>query len=261
MKPVPIIFLTSLVLAGCAGDDEDAGRTRGVAAGPGPITGTLDYRERITLSPSSRVEIRLLDVSAPDAPATTLGIARIDDPGLPPIDFRLHFNPANIAERNAYVVRAEIRDGDRLIFTTGQAQPVLTRGGGNTVNLTLVAVDHTPTPAAPLHDTHWKLIAIDSQPVANKPPPDDTHLVLTAEENRAVGNCGCNRYSASFVRDGERLSFGSLEMTATACIDSAGLEHDFMKALERVDRFEIAERELRLYAGARSALTFVAIEE
>ncbi len=38
------------------------------------------------------------------------------------------------------------------------------------------------------------------------------------------------------------------------------LENRFLAALAAVDRYEVVERELRLHAGARPVLTFVAIE-
>lgn len=227
--------------------------------GAEPIVGTLNYVERVSLSSTAQAEIRLLDVSDADAPPTTLGIRRIEDPGLPPIDFRLEFNPANIEERNRYVVRAEIRDGDALVFTTGQPYPVLTRGAGYNVDLLLVAVDHEPPGAAPLFGTHWKLIAIENQPVATRPPPQDAHLMLQQESGSASGNSGCNRFTGEFTLDGENLSFGPLASTRMACVDTMELETRFLAALSRVDRYEIVEGELRLFSGAEAMMTFVAL--
>ena len=96
------ISLAMLLLTACAGDPGDAAAPP-ADSGPSPITGTLNYRERIRLGPGATVEVRLLDVSIADVPATTLGIARITNPGPPPIDFRLEFDPENIDERRSYV--------------------------------------------------------------------------------------------------------------------------------------------------------------
>lgn len=252
-----IVIVTSLLAACGSGNDTVAVS----AADPGavPITGTVSYRERIALSPNAEVEVRLLDVSRMDVPATTLGITRISDPGLPPIDFRLEFNSANIEERNSYVVRAEVREGKRLVFTTDTAHPVLTRGAGYTADLTLVAVDHVPPADAPLLDTHWKLIAIDNQPVANKPAPNDAHLVLASEGQSASGHSGCNRFTGAYEFAEDALTFGPLASTRMACVDTMELERQFLAALASVNRVEVVEQELRLYNGATPALTFVAI--
>ncbi|MFW2404418.1 MAG: YbaY family lipoprotein [Gammaproteobacteria bacterium] len=254
------IAALALLVVGCGEGPEAELPQPTPETGPSPITGTLTYRERIALSPEAQVEVRLLDVSVVDMPATTLGIARIEDPGLPPIDFWLEFNPANIDERNSYVVRAEIHEGDRQIFTTETAYPVLTRGAGNTVDLLLVAVDHSPTPPPPLFETHWKLISIDEQPVVTKAPPEDARLTLAAESGQAAGYTGCNRFSGSLEVDGDRLTLGPLASTRRACIDTMELETAFLAALARVDRYQIIEQELRLYAGPDIAASFVAVD-
>jgi len=252
------VLLASLLLAAC-GDNEDVREEVSVAVtGAEPIVGTLSYRERIALRPSAQAEIRLLDVSAAGAPPTTLGIRRLDDPGLPPIDFRLEFNPANIEERNQYVVRAEIRDGDRLLFTTDQAYPVLTRGAGYNVDLMLVAVDHEPPQPPALLGTYWKLIALGQLPVPTRPPPQDAHLLLQEEGDSAVGNSGCNRFTGGYLVDGNSLSFGPLASTRMACVDTMELEARFLDAMSRVDRYEIVDRELRLFGGDEPLMTFVA---
>lgn len=255
------MLILVLCASGCGGGPEAEPPAPPPASGPSPITGTLNYRERISLSPQAQVEVRLLDVSIADMPATTLGIARIDDPGLPPIDFRLEFNPQNIDERKSYVVRAEIREGDRLIFTTDTAYPVLTRGAGNSTALMLVAVGHAPEPPAPLFDTHWKLISIEGQPVVTKAPPEDAHLALSEDDNRATGYTGCNRFFGDFLRDGERAELQPLASTRQACVDTMQLEKEYLAALAQAERFEIVEQELRLRAASDAVLlTFVAMD-
>lgn len=252
------MLLASLLLAACGDNGEVQEEVSVAVIGAEPIVGTLSYRERIALRPSARAEIRLLDVSAAGAPPTTLGIRRLDDPGLPPIDFRLEFNPANIEERNQYVVRAEIRDGDRLLFRTDQAYPVLTRGAGYSVDLMLVAVDHEPPQPPALFGTYWKLIALGKLPVPTRPPPQDAHLLLQEEGASAVGNSGCNRFTGGYVVDADSLSFGPLASTRMACVDTMELEARFLDAMSRVDRYEIVDRELRLFGGDEPLMTFVA---
>ena len=103
----------------------------------GHIKGTAAYRERMALPPAAVFEATLEDVSRADAPAEVIGRTRIDHPGNPPIAFNIAYEPSRINANNAYSVRASITDGDRLIFTTTQSNPVLTRNHGNEVKLLL----------------------------------------------------------------------------------------------------------------------------
>lgn len=256
MSPRILMFLALLLPAACEREPE----ALVVTPAAGRITGTITYRERIMLSPEAEVWIKLLDVSLADATATTLGTEKIKDPGLPPINFILDYNPANIQERFRYVVRAEIRDGGKLVFTTAKAHPVLTGGTGNEVELMLVAVDHSPPPSAELLDTRWKLIAIENQPIITKSPPDEAHLLLNSDDNTVAGYSGCNRFSGGFTRQDEALSFGPLLSTRRACIDSMDLEANYLQALAKIDRVEIVERELRAFDGEELLLTFMAVD-
>lgn len=115
----------------------------------GKVTGTVAYRERTMLTPEAVARISLQDVSLADAPAKILAEQEIADPGQVPIAFELEYALADIDERMRYSVRAEIHDRGRLLFTTDTLVPVLTRGAGNTVDLTLVSVIRPPTVSPP----------------------------------------------------------------------------------------------------------------
>jgi len=102
------------------------------------VTGTASYRERMALPPGAVFEATLLDVSRAGAPAETVGRTRIESPGNPPIRFEIAYDPAHIRPERSYAVRATIREGGRLLFTTDTHAPVLTRGSPSEVTLTLV---------------------------------------------------------------------------------------------------------------------------
>lgn len=80
--------------------------------------GSLIYRERIALGPQSVAVVRILDVSRADAPAVPVAEQIIRNPGQVPIRFAVEYDPADIRPGHTYVVRAEIRDRGRLLFTT-----------------------------------------------------------------------------------------------------------------------------------------------
>lgn len=256
----PILSIAAL-LTGCAGDEDVQTPVTAPATAPAVISGTATYRERMLLPPGSRLEVGLQDVSLADAPAITLAMQRIDDPGAPPFKFQLEYDPAAIDPSHTYAVRATIRNDGRLMFTTDTVYPVLTRAAGTSVDLLLVRVSEAPA-SAPLVGTRWSLVAVDGEPVAQTSPPNDAHLQLLAAGGIAAGNSGCNRFSGSFTSEGSSLAFGPIITTRMACADPTltALESRFLAAMASVDGFEIERGELRLKTGATVALTFVVTE-
>ena len=80
--------------ASCA--DSVRSRPRKARRKAGHVTGTASYRERIALPPGAVFEAVLEDVSVADAPASELGRATVADPGNPPFDFDIAYDPADI---------------------------------------------------------------------------------------------------------------------------------------------------------------------
>ncbi|MBX3244013.1 MAG: YbaY family lipoprotein [Acidobacteria bacterium] len=113
----------------------------GITTQDNVITGTVTYRQRMALPPNAVLTVKLLDVSRADASSITIAEQRIETAGKQvPIPFDLVYEQRRINERNRYAVRAEIHDGDRLLFTTDTSHPVLTQGNPRNADITLVAV-------------------------------------------------------------------------------------------------------------------------
>lgn len=105
------------------------------------VTGTVRYMQRSALPPNATLTVRLLDVSRQDVAATTIAEQRTPTAGKQvPFSFDLVYDRSKIIERNSYVVRAEIYSGDRLLFTTDTAYPVITQGNPRNVEITVVPV-------------------------------------------------------------------------------------------------------------------------
>ena len=137
------ILIGAVVLGGCEAPEPETGT----------VSGTLDYRERIALSPEAVATITLEDVSLADAPAKVIAKQELVNPGAPPIAFELEFPRSAIDERMSYSVRAQIHDRGRLMFTTDTHAPVLTRGGGDTAELALISVTRPPEVSPPRSDS------------------------------------------------------------------------------------------------------------
>ena len=96
-------------------------------AARGVVTGTVTYRERVALRPDAVVEVKLIDVLMADAPAVTIGEQIIENPGQVPVAFEIEYDPADIDPRLSYAVRAVIKEGGKLAFTTDTRYSVITR--------------------------------------------------------------------------------------------------------------------------------------
>ena len=111
------------------------------------VRGEATYRERIAVPPGAQLEVLLLDVSRADAPSQTISGVTLSDIGQPPYPFEIAYRPDQIVSSHEYVVRARLMHDGRLLFTTDQAYPVLTRGHPNEVQLMLKRVG-APQPAS-----------------------------------------------------------------------------------------------------------------
>jgi putative lipoprotein len=252
----PLIVLLSLgVGTSCSST------TQSKASEINEITGTITYREHMVLTSAAEVEIKLLDVSLADAPAVELASTLLSNPGLLPISFRLEFNPAEIEERNTYVIRADIRDGGRRMFTTDTSYPVLTHGSGAKVDLTLIAMSSNPLskPDASLTETYWKLIAIYDLPYSAGVNQREAHLKLRADNNAVAGFSGCNNFGGTFTIEEDAINLGPLAMTAMACFEGMDTEQEFVRALDEMDRFEIIGDTMLGLKGDTVILQFEAI--
>ena len=267
--PIAALLMTALTAA-CSGDNPAGTQTAAEDADQPPasaqVTGTLSYRERMLLKPGSVVEVRLLDTSRADAPATEIAYQRIDNPGPPPISFVLDYDPASIRENMQYSVRAEIKVGDTLIYTTDTHYPVLTRGAGSEVDLVLKRVapapgeaDVSPKPDASLTNTYWKLTSIDGAPYRHEGQQREPHLQLRDGDLTVSGQGGCNAFTGSYETYAESLRFGLLAATQMACLDNMETEARFLAALDTVDRYAITGDHLDLYSGDEAILGFDAV--
>ncbi|HKE59272.1 MAG TPA: META domain-containing protein [Pyrinomonadaceae bacterium] len=111
------------------------------APAAGQITGTVSFRQRIGLTPSAVIQVKLVDVSRAGAASTTIAEQTIRPAGSQvPIPFAIQFDPSRINPRNRYTVQARILENGRLRFVNSQAYLVLTGGFPTTVNVLVTPV-------------------------------------------------------------------------------------------------------------------------
>lgn len=125
-----------------------------VAMADGLVTGTASFRERIAPPPGAAFEAVIEDVSRADAPAIVIGRTVVADAGTPPYDFSIEYDSAEIDEGNTYSVRTRLVDGERLLFTSDTAHPVITKGAPLVVDVQMVkvALGGSPAPSRTILD-------------------------------------------------------------------------------------------------------------
>jgi putative lipoprotein len=154
-----------------------------LAAQSPSIVGEVTYRERIALPPTALLEVSLEDVSRAGSAGEVVSRLTQRTPSGSPIPFDLPFDAARIDPRNRYAVRAEIRDGRRVLFTSTEAVLAVTQGRGAKVAIPLRMVnaplkpvaDAVPVRPAPAAATTTPLPAVKALP----PPVELRNLPAT----------------------------------------------------------------------------------
>ena len=128
--------------------------------------------------------------------------------------------------------------------------------GQNAISQQAVSPAERPALPSPI-GIKWHPVRIAG--TSDKTP--DQVLLLLSEDGRATGFAGVNCFFGIFERSGENgLKLSRLSTTRMAGPDLP-YEQNFLKQLERVDRFELADGSLRLFAGTEEVAVFTAARE
>jgi uncharacterized lipoprotein YbaY len=93
------------------------------------VTGQVVAGEPAPLPEKAQLEVKVMDVSLADAPATQVGGQTIFDVTQFPILFEATYNPQAIEPRHSYALNVKITDAQsNLLYTNTRSYPVITRG-------------------------------------------------------------------------------------------------------------------------------------
>jgi putative lipoprotein len=127
-----------VLLTGCAAPGGDADETGEAAANGNAVTGSVSYRERMALPQDATIEVWITDVSDSAAPGAMLAETAIEPEGRQvPIPFELRYDPAAVNADHTYAVKATIRSGGQIMFSTLADYYVITKGNPTAINLML----------------------------------------------------------------------------------------------------------------------------
>ena len=153
-----VALLVFLLVSACQNQLDPANSVLELPSGKEPnasVSGTVTYRERISLSPGAKLVVEIRDVSYQDAAAPLIARQTISAPGQVPIEYRVGYNRDDVDSRSIYSVSAKIVESDgRLAFINDTAHEVITRGNPNKVDMVLVLVQPPPDMAGANED--WR---------------------------------------------------------------------------------------------------------
>jgi heat shock protein HslJ len=101
-------------------------------------------------------------------------------------------------------------------------------------------------PAAPIEKTEWRLVWLGRTKIESGTPQQAPYIQLDPESHRVSGSGGCNRLSGGYELAGNHLKFTQMAMTRMACIHGGDTETNFVKALDEVTAWKIANGKLLL---------------
>jgi putative lipoprotein len=232
-------------------------------AAAGTLTGSAYYLERIALPPEAVLEVVVVDVSLADAPAKTLGRTTMEPAGQVPIAFQVNYDDSAVQSSHRYAVRATIRVGGGLLYTTTQNYPVLTgRATTDAGRLKLERVaESTAVPDRTVEGTYWKLKTLGGTAISFEGPGREPSLTLHPADQRAAGSGGCNTFTGTYKLKPPTLTLDSMAATRRACVKGMDTEAAYYEALARVRTFSVGGNALTLSDDNGKALaTFVAVD-
>ncbi len=248
-----MISLLGFVLIGCAAR---GARVPGSANSEGMVRGSVAYRERMALPPDAIVEVQLSDVSLQDVATQVIAEITVLPKGLQvPLPFELRYDPRKIQPNHTYVVRATIRSGEQMIFTTDKAYPVITQGNPTQVDVWLKQVsEELDSGSSGLLGTAWRLEDLGGAGVLDRAEA----TLEFPEVGKVTGSGSCNRFFGNVEIFGESLKFGPLGSTRMTCTETIGKqEAEYLKALRDAERFSLDGSMLLIYSkGMEKPLRF-----
>ena len=112
-------------------------------------------------------------------------------------------------------------------------------------------------------EKYWKLIELNGKEITFAPEGQirEAHFILKNEDNRIIGNTGCNNMTGTYTlseEEGNSIRFSPLATTRMACI-GVDYEADYLDMFQTCDHYAVQNDTLTLNKGETPLARFVAI--
>ncbi len=203
------------------------------------INGTVSYSESMTPPTSSKLYVRLNNISLADASSVNIEEQVFDlSERSVPVSYAFSIPKDTLKPKQSYAVQAEIRGADDgLLWTTETNSPVDSSKTSQTLDEILM-ISVKPVTASDnimdLININWQVSGINGAAVIDK---SETNLTFSAD-GKLSGLAGCNRFNGDYKLHNAKLSVGPLAVTKKACLPEInGQEIQFLNAISSVDNF------------------------
>ena len=127
---------------------------------------------------------------------------------------------------------------------------------GTFILLSAFIMKKNNTATQSLYDTKWLLKKIYTETGVEE-VQTKAFIKFDAAKKSAGGNGSCNSFGSSFTISGNTISFNNIFSTKMYCEGVQQTEDAFFKLLDKVNRFEVRDKELILYRDKDVLLKFV----
>lgn len=195
------------------------------------VTGSVTYRERIALPPGALLEVSLLDMSRQDVVAKVISSDSIEMSGVP-TEFSLPYDSEAISDALSYSVRAQITLSGKLLYTSTTANPVLTRGAGDHVDIIVQRVASQTS----ILGTSWVVEQVGGETVTLDRP----QTIQFGQDGSLAVFGGCNQFMGSYDNNDGRFALSrGMAGTLMACPEAINvLETQFIDLLQQAERID-----------------------
>lgn len=111
-------------------------------------------------------------------------------------------------------------------------------------------------------EKYWKLVELNGKEITFSPEGQirEAHFILKNEDNKVIGNTGCNNMNGSYTLSEENnsIQFTPLVTTRMACI-GVDYEADYIDMFQACDHYTVENDTLTLAKGETPLARFVAV--
>jgi heat shock protein HslJ len=122
----------------------------------------------------------------------------------------------------------------------------------------LAAFTSNDSASTSFYNTKWVLQAMQSGDSLKEIAPGKAFIRFNEEKKSGGGNGSCNSFGSSITVNKDSIQISSIFSTKMYCEAVQATESSFFRLLEKVNRFEIKDKNLLLYHDKTALLSFIA---
>lgn len=200
----------------------------------GQLPGQAVLNQPFPVPADAVLDVQLVEIVGTQGSTVLRGRTHATVSGRAPYGFTVPYLDAAIQPSGRYQLRANIRQGDRLLFQTGAALPVLNG------DLTPARLVLQPVGDAPLRGLTWLQAPAASVPAPPGAPRQERQFRLDPLTRELTGSGDCNRFIGTYTLQGDNLRLEPAGGTMLDCEPEVKTdETSFLTDLLKVRRWRL----------------------